>query len=86
MRGFIRELAERFDLPEEAFGAMRLTLTGTGRVLIENHGAILEYGDSSIQLAHERERLRINGEGLRLRALDAGELHITGRVREIDLE
>ena len=86
MPGFIHEIAERFDLPEEALGAMRLTLTGSGRVLIENRGAILECGETSIQLARSGERVRISGENLCLRAMDAGELLITGRVREIELE
>ena len=86
MPGFIHEIAESFDLPEEALGAMRLTLTGSGRVLVENRGAIVEYGESSIQLARGKARLRISGEGLCLRAMDAGELLITGRVREIELE
>ena len=76
------ELAERLELPEGLLpGNGRLTLSGGRQALIEGHRGILEYTPERVAVSFGREKLSITGDGLRLRAMNAGELLITGRIR-----
>ena len=76
------DLAERLELPGELLpGQGRLTLSGGRRALIEGQRGILEYTSDRIVVSFGREKLSMSGNGLRLRAMGAGELLITGRIR-----
>ena len=86
-QGLALETAERFDLPPEIFaGAPRLTLSGTRRALVENHRGLLEYGRERIEIGGRRMHLRLLGEGLELRAMDADCIVITGNITTVELE
>ena len=75
-------LAERLTLPEELFpGGGRLTLSGGRQALIEGQRGILEYTPERIVVSFGREKLSLSGDGLRLQAMNAGELLVTGRLR-----
>ena len=82
-----QQLAEKLDLPAEALaGAARVTVTGRNRVLIDNHRGILAYTDELLEVSCGRERIRVRGENLLLRAMDHEELLLTGTIFALDLE
>ena len=75
-------LAERLELPEELFpGGGKLTLSGGRQALIEGQRGILEYTPERIVVSFGREKLSLSGDGLKLQAMNAGELLVTGRIR-----
>lgn len=87
MPKWIDELVERFDLPAEtAAGAPKITVTGRGRVVIENHRGLLEYSGTLIEVGAGHGCVRVRGEGLLLRAMDSEVLIISGNVFGVDLE
>jgi len=83
--GMLDRAAELFDLPAEALaGAPRLTITGNRRIVVENHKGLLEYGENEIDVNVGRTILKIKGEDLELRAMNADELMVTGTVFGIE--
>ena len=81
------KLTARLALPGELLdGVPRLTLTGGGQVLVENHGELLSYSDELVEVGCGRLRLRIRGEGLLLRAMDREELLVTGRIFCVEVD
>ncbi len=87
MPKWIDELVERFDLPADtAAGAPKITVTGRGRVVIENHRGLLEYSDTFIEAGAGRFHVRVRGEGLLLRAMDSEVLIISGTIFGVDLD
>lgn len=85
MRDWREDVAERFELPAEAAGLMKATLMGGGRLLIENRRALLEYSESCVEVSGGGARLRVLGDGLTLKAMDADSLIITGRIAALEL-
>ena len=80
-------LAERLTLPEELFpGGGRLTLSGGRQALIEGQRGILEYTPERLVVSFGREKLSLSGDGLRLQAMNAGELLVSGRIRTAEWE
>jgi len=86
MGKIIESAAERFGLPGELAGLIKLTLTGNGHILAENHRGLLEYSDECIVLAGGRLRVRIKGQGLHLLAMDGCSMVIKGKVLGVDME
>ena len=85
VREFPADLAERLELPGELLpGAGRLTLSGGRRALVEGQRGILEYTAERIVVSFGREKLSLMGDGLRLSAMNAGELLIHGRIRSVE--
>ena len=82
----MEKLMARFELPPEAEGAIRVTLSGAREVRIEHHCGLLAYSESETEVSGGRVRVRIRGDGLLLRAMTAEELLITGRVFGVDVE
>lgn len=79
--------AARFDIPEEAATDVpRITISGGGRVLIEGHRGLLEYGEERIAAAGAGCTILIKGEHLRMRAMSGRELVVTGRLWSVELE
>ena len=84
--GFLERTAEVFDLPGDVVaGLPRLELTGSRELRMENHRGILAYGSDEIQIAGGRLVVKVRGENLELRAMNAGELLITGALRGVEL-
>ena len=85
--GILEGVAELFDLPADALASLpRLELVGDKELRMENHRGILAYGTEEIHISGGRLVLRVRGEELELRAMNAGELLITGRIRGLELE
>ena len=86
-RNWGEEIAERFDLPTETLAQVpRVTLSGNRRVVVENHRGLLAYSNEMIDVAGGRLRVRIVGDGLCLRAMDAATPLVTGKIQSLELE
>ena len=84
-RDLPEETAEKFDLPADVVAGMpKLTITGKARVVVENHKGLLEYGEERIEVNGGRVRIRVNGTGLELRAMDRDDLVITGQILSVE--
>ena len=80
-RGLPAALEEFLELPGDVLpGGGRLTLCGGRQALIEGHRGLLEYTPERIAVSMGRETLSLSGDNLRLQAMNAGELLITGRI------
>ncbi len=85
MRGSVRDLAERWELPEESVSpVVKVTLTGQRQVMVEQHRGLLAYGDTLVEVGAGRGKLRILGSELRLGAMDRETLVITGRIQAVE--
>ena len=81
------DLAERLELPAEILpGSGCLTLSGGRRTLVEGHRGILEYTGQRITVSFGRQKLSLSGDSLQLRAMNAGELLVVGRIRTAEWE
>ena len=80
-------LAGRYDLPADVVaGVPKITVTGTSRVLVENHRGLLAYSDTEVAVDCKSARIRVRGDGLLLRAMDREMLLVTGTITGVDLE
>lgn len=86
MAAIWNRFAERLDLPAEAGGEVRVTLTGRGQVLVENHRGLLRCTATEAEIAGGALRLRVRGDGLLLRAMTGEMLLLSGTVFGVDLE
>ena len=81
------ELASRLNLPPEALAQLpKVTISGGRRVMVEHHCGLLAYSTEIIEVAGNGLRVRILGDGLCLRAMDAVTVLITGRIQSLELE
>ena len=85
--GIREKTAEVFDLPGDLVaGLPRVELVGNRELRMENHRGILAYGTEEIHISGGKLILKIRGEDLELRSMNAGELLITGLIRGVDVE
>lgn len=84
--GLLEKTAQVFDIPGEAAGLPRVEVTGRHEVRMENHRGILAYGREEIIVSGGKVIVKIVGDGLELKAMNAAELLITGTVTSIELE
>lgn len=83
---FLERTAEVFDLPGDVVaGLPRVELTGSRELRMENHKGILAYGPEEIHVSGGRLIIKIRGSNLELKAMNAGELLITGEIAGLDL-
>lgn len=80
----IREAAEQMDLPEGFLhGQPLLTLDGDLQLMVERHLGITEYGEQRICIAAKDYTIQIQGERMRLTAMDKESIRIRGRIRSV---
>ena len=85
IKGLCLDLAERLELPPDAFaGAVRMTALDDRRLLIENHRGVLEYGEALIRVDGGKGEIVLRGEGLRMSAMNREELLIAGRLQSLE--
>ncbi len=83
--GLLLKVAEIFNVPREVIaGIARVEITGTGEVLIENHGGILEYGTSAIAVSGGKAIIKIVGDNLQILTVTSSELTIRGLVLGVE--
>ena len=85
-RNWIQSITETMDLPgEPAPGVPIMELAGDNRVLIENHGSIIEYGHEKIRVVVKYGQLCICGQRLVLARMNKAQLVISGRIDSISI-
>lgn len=86
MSKWMEKLADRADLQGEVLpGQPLVELFGDGRVLIEHHGGITEYGREKIQVKMRYGCLCVCGKGLELARMNAQQLIISGRIDSVSI-
>ena len=82
----LERTAEVFDLPGDVVaGLPRIEITGSRELRMENHKGILAYGTEEIHINGGKLIVRVQGAGLELRAMNAGQLFITGTIQGVEL-
>ena len=85
-KGFLEKTAEVFDLPGDVVaGLPRIELTGSRELRMENHKGILAYGSDEIHISGGKLIIKVRGEGLELKSMNASQLLITGSITGVDL-
>ena len=83
----LERTAQAFDLPADVVaGVPRLELVGDNQLRMENHRGILSYGTREIHVSGGVFSVRISGEELQLRTMNATGLLVTGHIRSVSLE
>ncbi|MBQ4321914.1 MAG: sporulation protein [Oscillospiraceae bacterium] len=81
---FLERTAEMFDLPGEVTaGQSFIAVTGNGRVYIDGHRGILEYGEERISVRCGKMIASVEGLKLKLCAMSERELLVTGKLHSI---
>ena len=82
----LERTAQALELPADVVaGLPRVELTGDRELRMENHRGILAYGPEEIHVSGGRLIIKIRGSNLELKAMNAGELLITGEIAGLDL-
>ena len=85
-RGLLERTAEALDLPGDVLaGLPHIELTGNRELRMENHKGILAYGEEEIRISGGKLEITVRGRGLELRAMNAGQLFITGIIQGVEL-
>lgn len=85
-RRILDRAAERLDLPADVVtGTSHIEIMGTGALLLERHKGILSYETTEIHIAISNGIIKIKGERLLLKAMDAQALLVTGQIRAVEL-
>ena len=77
----------RFDTilpPEAAQHKPRLVLTGRNRLLIEQHGGVIDYGEDRLTVRLEKGILRVRGASLTIREYSAGDIFVSGSISSLE--
>ena len=73
--------------PQEVTGSVpRITLTGTGRLQVEQHQGLVGYRQEEVLLRTSCGVLRVTGGALRFQAYSAGDALLVGRIETVTLE
>ena len=84
-RDTVADLADSLALPAETLtDALRVTLIGRRRAVIEHHHGLLGYDAQSVEIRAGRSRVRIVGAELTLYAMDRDTLIVTGRIAAVE--
>ena len=83
---FVENIVDAADLQDEPIPGMPLVeIAGDGRVLIESHKGVVEYGSNMIRVKVKYGHVCICGSGLELRRMTRGQLIICGRIDAVQL-
>lgn len=86
-KNVMRRIMDSAALQEEALPTEPVVeLLGDGRVLVENHRGILEYGTETIAVRVRYGAVCIHGCNLRLGFMTCQKLIILGKIQEITLQ
>ncbi len=80
-------VAQATDTPQELLPGMPLIeITGTQRVLIENHKGVILYEPDCLQVKLTIGSLLIRGQGLTISRMQKHQLVITGSIEGVEFE
>lgn len=85
MKRQLRILEQMRQMDEPILSLPLVELWGNGRVLIEGHSGVLDYGTETITVQVSYGRVRVTGMELQLCKLCARQLVITGNITSISL-
>lgn len=84
--GLLEKTAQVFDLPADVVaGLPRLELVGDRELRMENHRGILAYGTQEIHISGGVFGVKVCGQDLELRTMNALELLVTGCITDIHI-
>ena len=83
--GLLEKTAQALDLPGEVGGLPRVEIVGRQELRMENHRGILAYGPEEILISGGKLIIKVRGTNLELKAMNAGELLITGTLLSVEL-
>ncbi len=82
-----QRLLDEVDLSEEALPKQPIVeLLGDGRVLIENHRGVIQYGSNQIRARVSFGTVCVVGSNLRLRLMTGEKLVILGRIDGVEIQ
>lgn len=81
-----QELADRLQLPMEALGATKLSLTAGRWLLLENHSGVREYSEDRVCIGCGRGRVNISGVGLEIDSMSERDILLSGRIHTVEWE
>ena len=84
--GLLEKTAQLLEVPGQAVGLPKVELVGRGELRMENHRGILAYGREEILVSGGKLLIRVRGSELELKAMNAGELLISGTILAIEVE
>lgn len=85
-RYLLQRLADSADLPGEALPGIPLVeIAGQGRVLIENHGGVCEYGCELIRVNVRYGQVCVQGCELTISQMTSAQLVISGKIQSVSL-
>ncbi len=85
MIGFEDSITRASGLLAEEISAFRCVLLGGRSVYIEGVKGILGYSPEEVSVQLKKSRLRVCGEKLVIKELNAGEITVNGRIESISL-
>ena len=86
-RGILERISTMVDIQDEPLPGIPLVeIAGYGRVLIENHYGVAEYGDCCIRVRVKYGFVCICGKNLVLNKMIKGQLVITGDIQTVELQ
>jgi len=85
IRDTVADLAQAMDLPQEAVsGALKITLTGRSRAVVEHHRGLRGYSEEVVEISAGTGAVRLLGRDLILLAMDAETVLVTGVISAVE--
>ena len=85
-KNMIQQLAASAELSDTPIPTLPLVeISGSGRVLIENHQGVTCYEPCNIQVRTKTGHICVEGESLELACMTKGKLVILGQIRCVSL-
>jgi sporulation protein YqfC len=79
-----KRLADALELQHDvALNLPVLHVTGSDRLLMENHRGLLEFGRGKIRIASTAGTVEITGEGLDIKSVGREDVLVTGNIASI---
>lgn len=86
-KSFSEKLSGKLSIPEETLGKTALIqLHGRGRVWIEQHKGLLEYGQEQVCVCLHRGKVKVRGKRLSIGRMTGRVLEIKGEISGVELE
>lgn len=83
----LRLVTEAADVPQEMIpGTPLIEITGSSRVLIENHCGVTIYEPDWIRIRVKLGAVNLRGDGLTISRMSKRQLVVTGRLQALEFE
>lgn len=83
----VKKLVGTMDLPADAILDLpKITMIGTGEMLIENHKGIEKYTSTEIRVRIKGGHMVVHGRRLAVRFIDRDDLKLEGVITSVEVE